>query len=142
MPTNIASLNLPIDPRLYGWVYNTLVYSATSVTPHAATLRATYQPSSGRIGYIRMAALNLVRRSAASTMGVAVGYVTLNSTSYGERIVEVLHDSNTANSARYLSTPLNLYVTPNDIVRIYTYDPSTGGSFDYTITILYLEGLL
>jgi hypothetical protein len=111
-----------------------LYYDASGVSPHSETTRATYTPSTNTYGALNSVFIFVQRVTAAGTVGKVVAKVQLLCN--GSEIINIgmgyLKDNN-VDAYSLVQLPCDILIRPTDILRITTYDGSTGGTVNYSI---------
>lgn len=116
-----------------------LYYEATGVTPHSETTRATYTVVANTYCYVWNSLLFVKRNTAATVAGTfgAKFQVLIGGTEI--ILVNVVHStSNTVGAYDKMIVPLGIWLRPGDMIRVTTFDTSTGGTVDYTLFAGYL----
>jgi len=110
-------------------------FYGVDVAPHSATQRWTYTVPAGKKAFLEAINLKLIRKTAASTVGVAYASIVLNTYSVFEaRVV-----TNNVGDKDAVSVGQALTLNPGDTLEGYTYDGSTGGTFDYQTIVKITE---
>jgi len=110
-------------------------YTATNVAPHGSTVRATYTVPSGKKAFVAAAELDVRRRTAATTLGSVLAWLTFG----GILGLQVLHENNTVDARRSIETYLGGVLFAGQSLQLSTWDASTGGAMDYVLTTIIVE---
>jgi len=137
----------PLD-RQHSWDYadraptqDQAYYNGVNVAPHSGTLRDTYTPSSGRLAMICGGHIQIHRKVAASSAGLAYASVELRSgaTPICTLAYLLVPYTNTIGDSVLVPIQSGLIFDENIDLKVFTGDGSTGGNIDYSIQIAVME---
>ena len=115
-----------------------LYYDATGVSPHSETTRDTYTLSSTEYGYVENICIYVRRNTAATTAGTFGAKVQFLIGATDIVLLGFAHStSNTVGAYDKIQFAANLYLRPGDMIRITTFDTSSGGSCDYSVYVAF-----
>jgi len=115
-------------------------YVAGTVAPHTSTQRWSYTCPSGKKAMVEVLMANVMRDSAATTVGVAESGVFLSPGGSGSVIIvsaEILE--NTVGARNYFSLGVSLTLLATDVISGSTFDASTGGTCRYQLSYKIIE---
>jgi len=110
-------------------------YSASSVSPHTETMRATYTVPTGKKAMVVVVNAQLRRNTAATTVGRAYIRALTGSVYF----FYLTHQNNTAGYREWMAVGGLMMIPTGDILFLYTADESTAGTMDFFATILIIE---
>jgi hypothetical protein len=117
----------------------TQYYTVVGLGPHTLTNRGQYTVPTGRRAFVDNIFLYLHRNNVATTADVAyAGAVTYDNF----QIVDIARAAQNQNVRGVVTTynlNIALYLSAMQYVRMYTLDNSTGGSYDYYISLHIVE---
>jgi len=113
-------------------------WQGQNVAPHGLTTRATYTVPTGRKSYVAGLFAQILRITAAGTLGRAVGVVSIE---MGNDFY-LTHYDNTVGHVQALSMLCGLWLNSGSYVDICTYDVSVGGTMDYGVSAQINEVIL
>lgn len=114
-------------------------YIGSSVAPHAQSNRFTYSVPSGRLCMVMGATLNLWRRTAATTPDLWGAGLRLEHSGNYYYFCELMGNDNNLWVVKNQIFSCQVICYPNDILRGWTFDQSTGGTVDYELAIFAQE---
>ena len=110
-------------------------YSAAGVAPHTSTLRWSYTVPSGKKAFLELADIEVVRATAATTVGMVSAGITYTPSGGSEVNVIVVEIRTNGVGDRAGKTVGQAFVmSAGDSIKAYTTDTSTGGTIDYTMS--------
>lgn len=120
-------------------VPSNLGYGNSGVAPHASQNRGTYTVPANRRAIVSSVYAQLIRITVAAPLGQAAAQVkaTLNGSLF--TVTEALVFTNTIGDKASQFTGSQIFMQANDHLDLYTYDLSTGGTFNYAFGCAILE---
>jgi len=112
-----------------------IYWNSVNVAPHGSTVRATYTVPSGKKAFVCAAELDVRRRTAATTLGTVLAWLTFA----GNMALQILHENNTVDNRQTITCYLGGILLSGQSLQLSTWDASTGGAMDYMLTALIVE---
>ena len=110
-------------------------YGASSVAPHSLTERASYTVPTGKKAFVSGAYGDVMRRSAAGTLGEAYAFFTVAAVV----LMAIGHNNNSEGHTERGSGLASSVVLTGTKISIETIDESTGGTMNYYLSISIME---
>ena len=132
-------VGFPGGPRLEWYDRNpidqTVSYVGSNVAPHSLTVRASYTVPTGKKAFIGGAAVEVSRRTVATTIGDVLAYVSFA----GETSLNIFHRDNTEGTVERGSLNINGVMLAGASLTLNTQDTSEGGAMNYWISTVIME---
>lgn len=112
-----------------------IAYQGANIAPHSATERASYTVPAGRIAFITFISWYAARFSAATTPALLGAYVTINRGG-GDIVIGQSADNLAAvNDTFFMHVGAQILLKAGDVIKIKTFDISTGGTVNYNMNV-------
>jgi len=129
----------PFSPLLAWYDRNAsqagIYWGSVNVAPHSYTIRASYTAPSGKKAFVCASELDVRRRTAATTLGTVLVWLTFA----GNMALQILHENNTVDNRQTIPCYLGGILLSGQSLELLTWDASTGGAMDYNLTTLIVE---
>lgn len=106
-------------------------YSVVSIGPHGVTLRSSYTVGSNVKAFLHYLSIVFQRKTVATAVGDVSGYVVITrSGGTAVRLLDLQFNDNTDESVYESHSAPQILLFPGDKIEFWTYDLSTGGTYN------------